>query len=137
MESWVDRVIQKWKSEGVKVNEGASIELIAETEKKLNFIFPEDFKAFYRQIDGFKDLDWQEHMFYFWPLHRIVEEYEAGIGFISFCDFLLASHYLGYKKNEQGIFKKYSICDHTEKEPIAQSFEEVVGMINSSNDLIY
>ncbi len=138
MENWIETVFKKWNSEGVKINEGASIELIKAVEEKLNFIFPDDFKAFYQKINGFKDLDWQEHMFCFWSLERIVEEFEEpdDEDFIGFCDFFTSSSYFGYKKNCKGIFKRYSM-HQVEATPFAQTFEEVVGLINSSNDLIY
>jgi hypothetical protein len=136
MENWVEKVVSKWTIEGVKINGGASTAAINTAETVLNFKFPDDFKALYLAIDGFRDLDWQEHMFYFWPLERIIEEFAESKdkSFIGFCDFLLASHYIGFNKNKTGIFKMYSTM---ENDPIAQTFEEAVGMINSSADGIY
>ncbi|WP_426667702.1 SMI1/KNR4 family protein [Mucilaginibacter sp. McL0603] len=139
MESWVDKVVLKWSREGVKINEPAPNELIEQTERVLKFSFPTDFKEFYSVINGFKDLDWQEHMFYFWPLERIMEEYFdlQDKDFIPFCDFLLASHYIGFKRNQHGIYKLYSNLNESESIPIAPTIEEVVLLINSSSDLIY
>lgn len=139
MESWVDKVALKWRSEGVKINEPATDELIEHTEGVLKFSFPADFKEFYSVINGFKDLDWQEHMWHFWPLERIMEEYSdlKDKDFIPFCDFLLASHYIGFKRNQHGIYKLYSNFYESESIPIAQTIEEVVLLINSSSDLIY
>jgi hypothetical protein len=139
MNKWVQNVVSKWKTEGVKINNGTSLGDIEALESVLDFKFPDDFKDFYLAIDGFKDLDWQEHMFYFWPLEKIIEEFNESLdkNFIGFCDFLLASHYIGFKKNQTGIFKMYSISDRAEDNSIAQTFEEVVGMINSRSDLIY
>lgn len=139
MENWVDDVVLKWRTEGVKINESAPNELIENAEKVLKFTFPADFKEFYSAINGFKDLDWQEHMFYFWPLERIMEETFdlPDKNFIPFCDFLLASHYIGFKRNQNGIYKLYSNLSAAENAPIAQTMEEVVSLINSSSDLIY
>ncbi len=139
MDTWVDKVVAKWESEGVKINAPASIEAIESVELAVGFKFPEDFKAFYLQINGFRDLDWQEHMFYFWPLERILEEYNDSTdeNFVGFCDFLLASSYIGFGKDRPGIFKLYSISKVKEGEQIADTFEEIVTMINSSDQLIY
>ena len=139
MENWVDDVVLKWRTEGVKINESAPNELIENAEKVLKFTFPADFKEFYSAINGFKDLDWQEHMFYFWPLERIMEETFdlPDKNFIPFCDFLLASHYIGFKRNQNGIYKLYSNLSAAENAPISQTMEEVVSLINSSSDLIY
>lgn len=138
MERWADQVIKKWRTEGVKINIGAPFEFINSAENILSFNFPEDFKELYLKMDGFKDLDWQEHMFYFWPLERIIEEHSESSdkNFVGFCDFLLSSHYIGFNKDRTGIFKKYSI-ESTEDDFVAKTFEEAVGMINSSSDLIY
>jgi hypothetical protein len=138
MGMWADEVILKWSNEDVKINIGASTKEIAEAESILDFIFPYDFKQLYIKMNGFLDLDWQEHMFYFWPLERIIEEFNdrSDKSFIGFCDFLLASSYIGFKKDEPGIFKSYSIND-VEPISIAANFEEVVAMINTSSDLIY
>lgn len=139
MKEWIQEVVSKWKTEGVKTNNGASLAEIGALEQILDFKFPDDFRDFYLAIDGFKDLDWQEHMFYFWPLNRITEEFNESTdkNFIGFCDFLLASHYIGFKKNETGIFKLYSIMRQAEDNPIAETFEEIVAMINSNSQLIY
>jgi hypothetical protein len=137
MAAWVQELISKWEAEGVKINDGASLEEIKSTETILEFEFPDDFKEFYLQINGFKGLDWQEHMFYFWPLERIIEENDKLSDFVSFCDFLLASHYIGFKRNRTEIFKMYSISNRAEDNPIAQTFEEVVNLINTNSHLIY
>jgi hypothetical protein len=139
MNEWVQTVVSKWKTEGVKINDGASLTDIEALESALDFKFPYDFKDFYLAINGFKDLDWQEHMFYFWPLERILEEFNESLdkNVVGFCDFLIASHYIGFMKNRVGIFKLYSTWHNAEEKPIAQTFEEVVAMINSSSDLIY
>jgi hypothetical protein len=139
MENWVDSVVLKWRDEGVKINDPAPDELIENAEKVLNFRFPADFKEFYSAINGFKDLNWQEHMFHFWPLERIMEEFVdlKAKDFIPFCDFLIASHYIGFNRNHDGIYKLYSNFGSAENDPIAQTFEEVVSLINSSSGMIY
>jgi hypothetical protein len=139
MDTWVDTVVSKWKTEGVKLNAAASLSSIESTETILDFKFPDDFKEFYLQINGFLDLDWQEHMFHFWPLEKIVGEFDESSdeSFIGFCDFFLSCHYIGFMKNQPGIFKRYSIIKYPEHNPLALSFKEVVNMINSSSDLIY
>jgi hypothetical protein len=139
MESWVDEVFLKWKSEGVKINIAASSEDITNAETILGFKFPTDFKLFYLKMNGFLDLDWQEHMFYFWPLGRIVEEFSESRdrNFIGFCDFLLSSSFIGFKKDQPGIFKMYSGHHAAEDISVAKTFEIAVTMINSSSDLIY
>ena len=139
MENWVDTVVLKWKSEGVKINNGASEELIKSAERKLDFIFPDDFKLLYTKMNGFKDLDWQEHMFHFLPLEMIVSETLElkDTEFIGVCDFLLASHYIGFKKSKPGIYKIYPSIDYEDNNSIAQTFQEVINLINTNSTDIY
>lgn len=137
MDNWIQKVLTKWQTEGVKLNPPATIAGIERAEAVLNFKFPPDFKIFYLQANGFEGLDWQEHMFTLWPLEMIIEEYndDTNKNFIGFCDFLLASHFIGFNKNRTGVFKSNVYPE--DGEFIAQTFEDVVGMINSNNDLIY
>jgi hypothetical protein len=141
MESWAQRVVAKWATEGVKINENTTTDAIESTEVILDFKFPENFKELYLEMNGFKGLAWQKHMFHFWSLEKIIEEHKESEAknFIGFCDFLLGSNFIGFNKNSKGVFKKYSemYSDLEDGEFIANSFEEVVGMINSSDDPIY
>ncbi|WP_295668523.1 SMI1/KNR4 family protein [uncultured Mucilaginibacter sp.] len=134
MASWIQKVNEKWKPEGVKLNPPATNDEIEKTETILNFKFPEDFRKFYLVIDGFRSFDMEHHMFTFWSLETIIEEYNrwGDKEFIGFSDYLIASHAIGFKRNEKGIFKLYD-----EPIPIAETFEEVVNMINSGSQLIY
>ena len=139
METWINEAISKWNLAKTKQNHGAGIADIENAENILNFKFPADFKKLYLVVNGFQDLDWQEHMFYFQPFDRIIEEYAESWDedFIGFCDFLLASHFIGFKKSQSGIFKLYSTMKKAEDNPIADTFQDAVGMINSRSDLIY
>lgn len=137
MENWVQNVLSKWRSEGVKLNPPASVTEIEKVETILDFKFPQDFKDLYSQANGFDALDWQEHMFTFWPLGMIVEAFESphsNGNFIGFCDWLLASHLIGFNRDKPGVFKSYYNDDG---EFIADTFNTVVDMINSNNGLIY
>ena len=136
MEDWIQEVVSKWKTDGVKINTGASLADIEATERTLDFKFPDDFKDFYLEINGFKDFYMEKHMFTFWPLEVIVKEYNdsSNKDYIGFCDYLIASHSIGFKKDQQGVYIIYGYEGIT---PIDQAFEEVVAMINSDSQLIY
>ncbi|MES2278947.1 MAG: SMI1/KNR4 family protein [Bacteroidota bacterium] len=135
MESWISEALAQWNSSGTKMNPPASIEEIERVEATLNFKFPEDFKQLYLVVNGFPDYHWQEYMFCFWPLEMIVEEFERfpKQRFIPVCDFLLASHEIGFVRNESGIYK----YDYSQGNKIAETYQQVVAMINSNADDIY
>nr|WP_067060126.1 SMI1/KNR4 family protein [Mucilaginibacter sp. L294] len=137
MENWVQEVISKWKLEGVKLNPPATAIEIENAESILNFKFPQDFKDFYLNVNGFDGLDWQEHMFTLWPLEMIVRDFETNGDdtFVGFCDFLLASHFIGYCKNIEGIFKVYN--GQADKDFLVNSFREAIELINLSAPNVY
>jgi hypothetical protein len=119
---------------GVKFNNGATWEEISDIETKLQFVFSDSFKNFYTIINGFKDRDMTYNLFSIWPLEKILEEYvnDDDKNFIPFCDFLLNSHWHGFLKDKQGIFKSYDT-----KNPIASTFEEAIELIYIDSNLIY
>jgi hypothetical protein len=137
MDNWIQEVIAKWKSEGVKLGPPASISDIEKVESVFNFKLPIDFKEFYLACNGFADLDWQKNMFTLWPLEMMVEEYKdsRNQNFVGFSDFLLASHFIGFNKDRTGVFKSYQYLE--DGELIAETFEEVIMMINSGSDRVY
>jgi hypothetical protein len=141
MENWIQEALSSWETANVKLNSPASLLEIEKAELKLNFTFPEGFKQLYLIVNGFEGFDWQEHMFSLWSLEKIIVEYNDSdsSNYIAFSDFLLGSNFIGFNIDKPGLFKKYSIqfSDLVDGELIAKSFEEVVEMINSSNDLIY
>lgn len=132
--SWTDQAIYEWAQSGTKIQTGASPDKILETEIQIDFKFPPDFKDLYNRVNGFEDLDWNEHMFSFWSLDRIVDEYKAGddADFIGFCDFLINSYSIGFSKTNKKIFKHFDSVN-----PICDSFQEVVLLINSGSGNIY
>lgn len=136
MEDWITKTIELWEGDNVRMNPPATIVDIEKAETALNFNFPEEFKALYTVVNGFEDYEWQKHMFSFWSLDRIVEEWESNSSFIGFCDFLIMSSVIGFKRNLAGIYKNYAIA-HYEDELIVQTFKEVVDMINNSAQEIY
>lgn len=136
MERWIKEALFCWETSETKLNPPASVTEIERTEKALNFKFPDDFKQFYKVADGFTGLAWQKHLFTLWPLEMMVKKFEDynNKNFIGFCDFLLASHFIGFNANRTGIFKSYQYEDGV---LIADTFEELIKMVNQKNKLIY
>jgi hypothetical protein len=139
IKKWANGIVTLWRSQGIKLEKGTSLQSLSKAETYLEISFPESFKILYMEVNGFKDMDWNEHMFSFWPVERIIEEYDykRHPNFIGFCDFLISSHWIGFVKNEAGIYKRYDISEHSNPEKIADNFEDAVGQINTSADIIY
>jgi hypothetical protein len=135
MENWLQELLIKWRSEGVKLNPPASVAEIENAETVLDFKFPEDFKAFYLQVNGFADFYMQEEQFTLWPITEIIKTFGfEDTEFIGFCDYLVNSHSIGYSKKFQGIFKDYA---HVSDSIIAKTFKELIEIINSNPAIAY
>jgi hypothetical protein len=121
------------------VNPKADLTHIEETDAILKFNFPYDFKELYLNINGFKSFDWQEQMFTLWPLELIIEEFNSSEDqdFVGFCDFLPSNHHIGFRKSAAGIYKIYPSIKHSDTDPIATTFEEVINLINTNTGSIY
>jgi len=131
---WIDQAIYAWTQSGTRLQPGLSTIEISEFEAFLNFKFPQDFIDLYQRVNGFKDLDWNEHMFSFWPLDKIIDEYKADNDntYVGFCDFLLNSYSIGFSKDSKRIFKQFDRFN-----PICNTFEDAVLLINTSSGNIY
>ncbi|WP_170113581.1 SMI1/KNR4 family protein [Mucilaginibacter yixingensis] len=136
MEAWIEKALSTWSESETKLNPPASQNALSSAEAFLDYTFPSDFKALYLTANGFEDYEWQQHMFSFWSLERIIEESAQfkDQDFIGFCDFLICSSFIGFHKNRPGIYKYY---DHIDEYPIADSFAEAVRKINISDNSIY
>jgi len=136
MEGWIEKALSMWSDNETKLNPPASLNTLSNAEAILGYSFPSDFKALYLIANGFEDYEWQQHMFSFWSLERIIEESAQfeNQDFIGFCDFLICSSFIGFHKNRPGIYKYYDCVD---EHPIADSFAEVVHKINISDNSIY
>lgn len=135
-QSWINSAINNWKAVGIRLNSGTSLDSIMKTEKKVGLQFPDDFKELYFEMNGFLDWDWTPTMFSLWSIERIFEECDPHNehNFLGFCDYLINNHNLGFIRNQPGIFKYYGTDKPT---LIAQSFLEVIQLINIDADILY
>jgi cell wall assembly regulator SMI1 len=59
----LNKIKEEWTNENIKLSPPSTSEFIKATEKIIDFLFPDDFKEFYLQMDGFVDWDWTKNMF--------------------------------------------------------------------------
>lgn len=131
----IDKIKETWASENIKLSQPATSESIKATEEILEFQFPDDFKEFYLQLDGFADWDWTKNMFSIWPLARTLEEYhnENDKSFIVFADYLINAIQFGFVKGKDGVFKNSGEAH----EWIADTFSNVIALIHADADILY
>lgn len=131
----LNKIKEEWTNENIKLNPPSTSESIKATEEIIDFLFPDDFKEFYLQMDGFVDWDWTKNMFSIWPLARILEEYhnESDKNFIAFADYLINAIQFGFVKGKDGVFKNTGEIP----ELIADTFSEAIALIHFDADILY
>jgi hypothetical protein len=137
-DTWIDEVIAYWKDCGVELGQGVSAERIRQTENLLGFQLPGSFRQLYYKVNGFKDWGMNENMFSLWPLEKIEEEYRyyRFENFFGFCDYLVNSHWIGFVRDKNGIYKQYDLANDIPVK-IADTFRDAVFMINLNSGDIY
>ncbi len=135
----ITEIIDFWKNSNVKLNQGVELSEIIKLENYIDFKFPETFRLFYSNINGFKDSDWNEHMFSIFPLERIKEEYEesSNNNFIPFCDYLINSHQIGFFRKTKGIYINYENILASLNDKVADDFETSMIEILTNSEKIY
>ena len=130
----IDLIIETWAKFGVDLNSNASQKEISDLETQINFQFPESFKNLYLRVNGFKGIDLSFNLFSFCSLSRIKKEYneQNNMNFIPICDFLIASHFLGYVKGQNGIYQ-----EGNQLLKVCNNIEELVKLIEQDSELIY
>lgn len=131
----IECLIAYWLSEKTLLNPGASIEMIIDAERQLDFVFPEDFKQLYSKVNGFSERDWLPNMFHLWPLELIVEEHEisSNKSVISFADYFIFSHTIGFDKNQNAIVKNHG----NQTDFLCNSYIDAILLINTNAASIY
>lgn len=91
---WLDELIESWRAEGVKLNEGATPERLARFERRHGVRLGEAFKALYMRVDGMPDLGCDGHHLSLWPLDQISREGfdQSDSKLFEFADYLILSH---------------------------------------------
>ena len=135
----ITEIIETWKNSEINLNEGAELTQINQLEKQIEYKFPEAFINFYTKINGFKDSDWNEHMFSMFSLERIKEEYETSENkdFIPFCDYLINCHQIGFSKKRDGVYINYENILGDFNDKVADNFELSLIEILKNSDKIY
>ena len=133
-DGWAIGIERFWRSQGIGLQPGVPEAYILQTANDLGIAFPPAFVALYKVINGFKGTDWTRGMFVIWPLERILDEYSTNkdSSLVCFCDFLIMSHCLGFRRDRAGIFNSM-----TPDLLICPTYEEAIELINLDSILVH
>ncbi|OUJ65685.1 SMI1/KNR4 family protein [Hymenobacter crusticola] len=130
----LDALLHTWRQQAIKLNAGATPALLAAAEAELHFHFPDDFKRLYAVANGFRDADCTEGLMSLWPLEMICVEYQRSTTpeFISFCDYSIHCHYIGFLRHSAGVYKQYQTPVF-----LCHSFWQAIDWITRAHPAIY
>lgn len=125
----IEQVISLWKKEKVNMNRGATEAAISHVETELAFRFPDTFKDLYKVFDGFTDWDFGGCMVSMWSLEKILEEnqHSENKDVVYFADFLINSHYYGFRKSDAAVIKDYGSAYGIEQ--LGESFAVFISLV--------
>ena len=131
---WVDSIRKRWNLKGLELAPGVNEVNLLDVEKKLNFQFETSFKSLYLSFNGFNNSDWTSEMIAIFSLQQILET--STNRFIPFADHSIGVFFYGFIPNISGIFK---VTGYSYDNPakIADSFREVVELIDTGKDLLF
>jgi hypothetical protein len=126
--TWIQDAIKHWESDKTELSSGADLDSIIFLEKEVRIKLPADFAEFYRSVNGFESLCVNSNLFYLWSIEKILANYKNSEkkNFIGFCDYMIASHTIGFFKNLEGVYNEFDL-----EIPITTSFKEFIKFINS------
>lgn len=136
MKKKFENLISIFRNQGINIAPGLSENDIINLEKKMNFLFPEDYKTYHSISNGFLDWEMDKNNFSIWTFDRIEEQYfeneEHEPDFIPICDYLINSWWYGYVKGRKGIY-----TDRDSLKPVAKDFEEFLELIITDDGKLY
>lgn len=120
----LENVIQKWKNEELEVVQPYSETQVREAFDKIGKSVSKDIIQIYTSIGSMNDT-MDLNLLCFWNLGNLVtENLNHKSKFTLFGDFLINSHFYGYKYENENISSVYSDFETGEYIKIAESVEE-------------
>lgn len=120
----LEKVIEKWKKEELKIVQPYSETQVREAFDKIGKLVSKDVMQIYTSIGSMND-NMDLNLLCFWNLDNLVtENLNHKSEFTLFGDFLINSHFYGYKYENENISSVYSDFQTSEHIKIAESVEE-------------
>jgi hypothetical protein len=124
LQETLNLVKTNWKQQGLNLIELRSKDKLIKILSKFNILASEEFMEVYSIINGFDENDMDSEGLSFWPIEKILRGNKPNDEYIYFADFLINSHWYGYKNkwpNNSMICIHYS---ESERPKVADSFNE-------------
>lgn len=119
------KVREIWELERLKIAEPLTEAQVVESLARLNRWISQDVIEVYSTLGGMLDYAMDELLLSFWTIERICEENKQWDSeLIFFADFLIDSHFYGFKFENEKISSVYLYYGDDDFKKIADSFDE-------------
>src|SRR5262245_657764 len=106
----IERVVMKWRSDGIGPNPGASEAMIDRLERQVGTTLPTDVRSFFRLADGIEDGYTDEYLLSFWSIDKILRDVADSVKAVytidprdtPMADFLINSWFLYLRRLGEG-----------------------------------
>ena len=125
----LEKVIEKWKKEELKIVQSYSETQVRDAFNKIGKSVSKDIIQIYTSIGAIDNNDTDSNLLCFWDLDYLINEnltYKSD--FALFGDFLINSHFYGYKYENENISSVYSDFETSKYIKIAESVEEFLNL---------
>lgn len=120
----VKKVEQIWKNEGLKIAKPLSENNVVEAFANLGILLSQEIIDVYSNLGGMIDEDMDSVCFSFWTVEKILTENKPNSELTFFADFLINSHWFGFKFENQKASSVHIYWEENQIEKIADSFGE-------------
>ncbi len=120
----VKKVEQVWKNEDLKIAEPLSENNVVESFANLGVLLSKEVIDVYSNLGGMIDENMDSVCFSFWTVERILTENKPNSELTFFADFLINSHWYGFKFENENVSSIHIYWGENQIEKIADSFNE-------------
>jgi hypothetical protein len=133
----VKKVEQIWKNEGLKIAEPLSENNVVESFANLSILLSQEIIDVYSNLGGMIDEDMDSVCFSFWTVERILTENKPNSELTFFADFLINSHWFGFKFENESVSSIHIYWQENQIEKIADSFDEFLATYTTNPGKYY
>ena len=106
----IDRVVMKWRADGIGPNSGATAAAIDRLEQQVGTRLPNDIRSFFALADGIADGYTDDYLLSFWPIDKVISEtadirrsgYKIDPRDTPIADFLINSWFVFLRRSGEG-----------------------------------
>lgn len=137
--SSIEKMLAKWRGEGVPLNAGAAAAELESLERFLAVPLPADLRSFYSVANGMQDFRHDSRMVSMWSIERLIRERNVHEGEdewglfhdVAFADVIFSAWHLRYRVRRDGHVTIIAELTHEELPSLYALFDAFLERPNS------